>query len=149
MAIGLYDRTDAGELVLRDRVELDVTGDRTEVTDLHGRPRPDVVLLNDDDLTYAKIRLDPQSLSVVTESIAGFQSTLARSLCWSAAWDMTRDGEMSATDYVTLVLHGIASENDSSVVRTCCGRPRRRWSCSPRPSDGARPGCGSPTVSSG
>jgi len=118
VAIGLYDRTDAGELVLRDRVELDVTGDRTEVTDLHGRERPDVVLLNDDDLTYAKIRLDQQSLSVVTESIAGFQSTLARSLCWSAAWDMTRDGEMSATDYVTLVLHGIASENDSSVVRT-------------------------------
>jgi aminopeptidase N len=118
VAIGLYDRTESGELVLRDRVELDVTGARTEVTDLHGRQRPDVVLLNDDDLTYAKIRLDPHSLSIVTESIGGFQSTLARSLCWSAAWDMTRDGEMSATDYVTLVLHGIASENDSSVVRT-------------------------------
>jgi aminopeptidase N len=118
LAIGLYHRADSGELELRDRVELDVTGSRTEVTELHGRQRPDVVLLNDDDLTYAKIRLDPQSLSVVTESIAGFRSTLARSLCWSAAWDMTRDGEMSATDYVTLVLHGIASENDSSVVRT-------------------------------
>jgi aminopeptidase N len=118
VAIGLYGRTESGELEQRDRIELDVTGERTEVPDLHGRPRPDVVLLNDDDLTYAKIRLDPQSLAVITESIAGFQSTLARSLCWSAAWDMTRDGEMSATDYVTLVLHGIASENDSSVVRT-------------------------------
>ena len=55
-----------------------MTGERTEVPELHGRQRPDVVLLNDDDLTYAKIRLDPQSLAVITESIAGFQSTLAR-----------------------------------------------------------------------
>ena len=62
LAIGLYDRTESGELVLRDRVELDVTGARTEVAELLGRQRPDVVLLNDDDLTYAKIRLDPQSL---------------------------------------------------------------------------------------
>ena len=118
LAIGLYDRTESGELVRRDRAELDVTGSHTEVPDLIGRQRPDVVLLNDDDLTYSKIRLDPRSLAVVTESIAGFQNTLARSLCWSAAWDMTRDGEMSATDYVSLVLQGIASENDSSVVRT-------------------------------
>jgi aminopeptidase N len=118
VAIGLYDRTESGELVRRDRAELDVTGARTEVDELLGRQQPDVVLLNDDDLTYGKIRLDPGSLAVVTESIAGFQNTLARSLCWSAAWDMTRDGEMSATDYVSLVLHGIASENDSSVVRT-------------------------------
>jgi aminopeptidase N len=118
VAIGLYDRTESGELVRRDRAELDVTGAFTEVSDLVGRQRPDVVLLNDDDLTYAKIRLDPRSLAVVTESIGGFQNTLARSLCWSAAWDMTRDGEMSATDYVSLVLDGIASENDSSVVRT-------------------------------
>jgi aminopeptidase N len=118
LAVGLYDRTESGRLERRDRVELDVTGARTEINELVGRQRPDVVLLNDDDLTYGKIRLDPQSLAVVTESIAGFENNLARSLCWSAAWDMTRDGEMSATDYVTLVLHGIASETDSSVVRT-------------------------------
>ncbi|MDQ1668704.1 MAG: aminopeptidase [Actinomycetota bacterium] len=117
LAVGLYDRTDAG-IVLRDRVELDVLGARTEVPALIGHQQPDVILLNDDDLTYAKIRLDERSLATVTESIGLFQNNLARSLCWSAAWDMTRDGEMAASDYLTLVLRGVGSETDSSVVRT-------------------------------
>ncbi|MGZ4631920.1 MAG: aminopeptidase N [Actinomycetes bacterium] len=117
LAIGLFDLTEDG-LVRRDRVELDVTGARTEVPDLVGRAQPDLILLNDDDLTYAKIRLDERSLATVTRSIATFQDSLARSLCWSAAWDMTRDGEMAAADYLTLVLHGVGSESDSSVVRT-------------------------------
>jgi aminopeptidase N len=117
LAVGLYERTDDG-VVRRERVELDVTGARTEVPQLVGMQQPDVVLLNDDDLTYAKIRLDERSLATVTESIADFRDSLARSLCWSAAWDMTRDGEMSATDYVTLVLRGVGREADSSVTRT-------------------------------
>jgi aminopeptidase N len=117
LAVGLYDRTDVG-VVRRERVELDVTGARTDVPQLVGMRQPDVVLLNDDDLTYAKIRLDERSLATVTESIADFRDSLARSLCWSAAWDMTRDGEMSATDYVTLVLRGVGREADSSVTRT-------------------------------
>ena len=66
LAVGLYDRTDAG-LVRRDRVELDVTGARTEVPELVGVAQPDLVLVNDDDLTYAKIRLDERSLATLTE----------------------------------------------------------------------------------
>jgi len=117
LAIGLYDRTDAG-LVRRDRVELDVLGARTEVPQLVGVAQPDLVLVNDDDLTYAKVRLDPRSLATLTGSIGEFTDRLARSLCWSAAWDMTRDAEMSTQDYVTLVLGGVGRETDSSVVRT-------------------------------
>ena len=117
LAVGLYDRTDDG-LVRRQRVELDVTGARTEVTELVGVERADLVLVNDDDLTYAKVRLDDRSLTTLTTSIHDIRDTLARSLCWSGAWDMTRDAEMSTTDYVTLVLRGVASESDSSVVRT-------------------------------
>ncbi|HEX6919920.1 MAG TPA: aminopeptidase N, partial [Actinomycetes bacterium] len=117
LAIGLYDRTDEG-LVRRDRVELDVTGAHTEVTELVGQAQPDLVLLNDDDLTYAKIRLDERSLATVTGSLGDLRDTLPRSLCWAAAWDMTRDAEMSTTDYVTLVLGGIGRETDSSVTRT-------------------------------
>jgi aminopeptidase N len=117
LAVGLYDRTDVG-LVRRTSVELDVTGARTEVADLVGQAQPDLVLLNDADLSYAKIRLDPRSLATLTESIADFRDSLARSLCYSAAWDMARDGEMSASDYITLALHGVGSESDSSVTRT-------------------------------
>ncbi len=117
LAVGLYDRTDGG-LVLRDRVELDVTGARTDLPELVGVARPDLVLVNDDDLTYAKIRLDEQSLATLTESIGDFEDTLPRSLCWSAAWDMTRDAEMSTQAYLTLVLRGVGRETDSSVMRT-------------------------------
>ena len=117
LAIGLYDRTDAG-LVRRDRIELDVLGARTEVPQLVGVAQPDLVLVNDDDLTYAKVRLDSRSLATLTRSIGEFTDRLARSLCWSAAWDMTRDAEMSTQDYVTLVLGGVGRETDSSVVRT-------------------------------
>ena len=117
LAVGLYDRTDAG-LVRRERVELDVTGARTALPDLVGVVRPDLILVNDDDLTYAKIRLDERSLATLTESIGDFADNLPRSLCWSAAWDMTRDGEMSTQDYLTLVLRGVGRETDSSVMRT-------------------------------
>ncbi len=116
LGVGLYDRTEHG-LVRREGVELDVTGARTEVPALVGSMRPDLVLLNDADLTYAKVRLDERSLETLTEAIDDFEDTLARSLCWSAAWDMTRDGEMSATDYLSLVLRGVARESDSSVTR--------------------------------
>jgi aminopeptidase N len=137
IAIGLYDRTEAG-LVRRLRVETDVAGPRTVVPELAGQPRPDLVLVNDDDLTYAKIRLDDHSLRTLVgsgpvgsgvspedrvsprlgSSIGAFTDSLAAALCWSAAWDMCRDGEMAARDYVRLVLSGISSVADISVVQT-------------------------------
>jgi len=120
IAIGLYDRTsgDQAGLVRRQRVETDVAGPRTVVPDLAGQPRPDLVLVNDDDLTYAKIRLDDHSLRTLVDSIATFTESLPAALCWSAAWDMVRDGEMAARDYVRLVLSGISSVADISVVQT-------------------------------
>jgi len=117
LVVGLYGRQ-GDRLVRTSRVELDVTGPRTLVPDLVGVAQPDLVLLNDEDLTYAKVRLDQRSLGTVTSGIADIDDPLARSLCWSAAWDMTRDGEMATRDYVTLVLRGIGPDSDSSVTRT-------------------------------
>jgi aminopeptidase N len=121
LAIGLYDRTPEG-LVRRDRVELDVSGPRTEVPQLVGVAQPDLVLVNDDDLAYAKIRLDARSLETLVESIADFRDSLPRTLCWAAAWDMTRDAEMAPRDYLRLLLDGIGRESDSSVIRTLLGQ---------------------------
>ncbi|HSF26920.1 MAG TPA: aminopeptidase N, partial [Actinomycetes bacterium] len=115
LAVGLYDRVD-GRLARRERVELDVADARTSVDALVGQARPDLVLLNDDDLTYAKIRLDDRSLATLTSSIAAFDDSLPRTLGWAAAWDMTRDQEMAARDFITLVLEGIHAETDSMVV---------------------------------
>jgi len=117
IAIGLYDLTGDG-LVRRHRVEIDVAGPRTVVAELAGQPRPDLALVNDDDLSYAKIRLDEHSLGTLVDSISLFTDSLPAALCWSAAWDMCRDGEMAARDYVRLVLSGISSVADISVVQT-------------------------------
>ncbi len=97
---------------------LDVDGERTEVPDLVGMARPDLVLLNDEDLAYAKIRLDEASLAVAIEHLAAIDDPLARAIVWGAAWDATRDGEMAARDYVHLVLNNIATETESTTIRT-------------------------------
>jgi aminopeptidase N len=117
IAIGLYDRGEAG-LVRRLRVETDLTGERTVVPDLAGQPRPALVLLNDDDLTYAKIRLDQHSLETLLTSIGEFTEPLPAALCWAAAWDMCRDAELTARDYLRLVMSGVASISDISVAQT-------------------------------
>ncbi len=117
VAVGLYDRGSAG-LVRRQRVELDVIEVRTEVPALVGVRRPDLVLVNDDDLTYAKIRLDDASLATLVAHIGEFAESLPRALCWVAAWDMTRDAEMAARDYLRLVLAGAFTESDIGVVQS-------------------------------
>ena len=117
MAIGMYELQD-GKLVRTERVELDVDGERTEVSQLAGTKKPALVLLNDDDLAYAKIRLDEDSLAVAIEHLAGIEDPLARSLVWGSVWDSTRDAETRPTDYVRLVLGNIASETESTTLRT-------------------------------
>ncbi|MCM2575984.1 aminopeptidase N [Streptomyces meridianus] len=117
IAIGLYERA-GGKLVRTDRIELDVDGGLTEVPELTGRQRPAVVLLNDDDLSYAKVRLDEESLATVTQHLGDFTESLPRALCWASAWDMTRDGELATRDYLDLVLSGIGKESDIGVVQS-------------------------------
>ena len=106
-----------GALVRTESLELDVDGDLTEVPELVGR-RADLWLLNDGDLTYAKVRLDEQSLAVAMEHLRDLDDPLARTLLWSAAWDMVRDGELPSRRYQQLVLANITGEFSSSVVRT-------------------------------
>jgi aminopeptidase N len=117
IGIGLYDRGRNGHLVRRLAVETDVQGESSEVAKLVGERRPDLLLLNDGDLTYAKIRLDERSLATVLESMGTLDDSLARALCWGAAWDMTREAEMSASDFVALVLSGLGSETDETAAK--------------------------------
>ncbi|KTR42428.1 aminopeptidase N [Curtobacterium oceanosedimentum] len=107
-----------GKLERTHRVEIDVDGARTEVPQLVGVHRGDLVLLNDDDLAYAKIRLDEQSRRTAIEHLAAIANPLARSIVWGAMWDATRDAESPASDYVRLVLGNIATETESTTIRT-------------------------------
>ncbi len=115
LRVGLYSLVD-GILTRTDQVELDVVGARTPVTALAGRPAADLLLLNDDDLTFAKIRLDEHSLATAVAHLGDLDSPMARTLIWGAAWDMTRDAEIATGDYVALALSGLPTETDIGVV---------------------------------
>ncbi|MBF4995427.1 aminopeptidase N [Arthrobacter gandavensis] len=117
LAVGFYNTGEDGKLRRTHRVELDVDGELTPVPELEGQKRPELILLNDDDLAYAKIRLDDVSWRLATRRLRDIADSLPRTLVWASAWDATRDGEIPARNYVELVLQNIASESDSSVVQ--------------------------------
>ena len=117
LGIGLYDAVPNADgdphIVRRSAIEIDVHDALTEVPELVGQAQPALLLLNEGDLAYAKIRLDERSLATVISGLGTLDDSLARALCWGAAWDMTRDGEMAATDFVKLVLSAIHHETDA------------------------------------
>ncbi|MFI8822488.1 aminopeptidase N [Streptomyces sp. NPDC053431] len=115
-AVGLY-RISGGELVRYARVEADISGARTVVTELAGAERPDLILVNDDDLTYCKVRFDEASLTTLRGHLGDITDPLARALCWSALWNLTRDGLMPARDFVRVVLDFAGRETDIGVLQ--------------------------------
>ncbi|WP_416975870.1 aminopeptidase N [Streptomyces sp. 4F14] len=116
VAVGLYRRGDDG-VVRYARAEVDVTGERTVVAELAGAEAPDLVLVNDDDLTYCKIRFDARSLDTLRESLGEIVDPLARALCWSALWNLTRDALLPAVDFVELVGRFAQRESDIGVLQ--------------------------------
>ncbi|XIE78533.1 aminopeptidase N [Streptomyces sp. SBR177] len=115
-AVGLYRLAD-GELVRYARVEADLTGARTVVAELAGQERPDLILVNDDDLTYCKVRFDEGSLATLRGHLGDITDPLARALCWSALWNLTRDGLMPARDFVRVALEFAGRETDIGVLQ--------------------------------
>ncbi|MGH4000561.1 MAG: ERAP1-like C-terminal domain-containing protein, partial [Pseudonocardiaceae bacterium] len=118
LAVGVYDSLPGTRALVRThRLELDVSGERTEVPELIGVPAGQLVLVNDDDLTYCLMRLDDNSLATLVNRIGDITESLPRSLCWSAAWEMTRDAQFKARDFVALVLGGLPAETEVGVVQ--------------------------------
>ena len=118
VAVGLYRRTSDGALERYARAETDVAGPVTVVTELAGERRPDLILVNDDDLTYCKIRFDEASLDTLRAHLGDLTDPMARALAWSAVWNLTRDGLMPARDYLALVLRFAGQETDIGVLQS-------------------------------
>ncbi|MEV7033199.1 aminopeptidase N [Streptomyces sp. NPDC093272] len=117
VAVGLYRRTAEGALERYARAEADVDGPRTVIADLAGAEAPELVLVNDDDLTYCKIRFDDASLATLRDHLGDLTDPLARALCWSALWNLTRDALLPARDFVGLVLRFASRESDIGVLQ--------------------------------
>jgi aminopeptidase N len=116
LAVGVYDLTD-GQLVRRERVELDVEGEVTTVSGLAGLPAGDLLLLNDDDLTFARIALDDRSLATATEHLDAFVEPMPRGLVWAAAWDMLRDAQLPASRFIDLIVRNLAHDEQVGVLQ--------------------------------
>ncbi|MFI9200885.1 aminopeptidase N [Streptomyces sp. NPDC053048] len=114
----LYDHApdDSATLVLRDRLTTDLpAGGGTRTHTLTG-PRPALILLNDDDLTYTKIRLDPTSRTTALATLSGIPDPLARAVVWNAARDMVRDGELPPTTYLDAARTHLPHEHDIAIT---------------------------------
>ncbi|WP_274915694.1 aminopeptidase N [Streptomyces sp. WZ-12] len=123
VAVGLYRRLDADSALVRyARAEVDVTGPRTAVPELAGVERPELVLVNDEDLTYCKTRFDEGSLATLRARLGDLTDPLARALCWAALWGLTRDGLMPARDFLTLVRKFAGAETVIGVLQSVLGQ---------------------------
>ena len=142
IAVGVYSYEGGatggkgGALKRTKRVELDISGERTEVPELAGVPAGDLVLVNDDDLAYGNMALDEGSLATAVgdsdsdgagagkPNIVRITDPMARALVWSAAWQMTRNAQMRARDFIGLVAGGAAEETELAVLEQILAQAR-------------------------
>jgi aminopeptidase N len=122
LAVGFYNPGEDGILQRVWRTELDIDGELSEVSEALGQVRPELILINDDDLAYAKIRLDEHSRAAAIRGLSRIASPLARALIWGSLWDSTRDAETPPQEFIELVLGNIASESESTTIRTALGQ---------------------------
>ena len=113
--IGLFDiKGDA--LTRRESIEVDIAGELTEIKELAGKKVADLLLINDHDQTYAKLRFDDRSVTTMKKYLGQLDDSLARGLIWASLWDSTRDGELSASDYIEIALNALKGETDISMI---------------------------------
>jgi len=121
LAVGLYDIS-GDSLNRRKSVELDVVGASTVVSELAGEKVADLLLINDRDLSYAKLRFDDRSIATLKKYLGRLNDPLARALSWAAIWDMHRDAQISSADFIEVALSGLAGENDDAIVNIVIGQ---------------------------
>jgi aminopeptidase N len=122
IGVGLYDRTAEG-LVLRARLDVEVKGALTDLG-LEVADQADLLLLNDGDLSFAKVRFDDRSLATVLADLRRLPDPLVRALCWASLWDACRDAELPAAELVRAVLRNVEGEDDPAVVGTLLAQAR-------------------------
>jgi aminopeptidase N len=123
LQVGMYDLRD-DRLIARDRIDLDIDAPLTPILAMEGEAPADLVLLNDGDLTFARVEFDKRSMRTVETHLAALDDPLARTLCWATAWEMVRDAVLPARRFAELVRTNIPGEDDIGVVQTLHGRGR-------------------------
>jgi len=118
--VGLYRYTD-GAMVAGATLPVTYSGAVTWVPEAVGQPCPDLVLPNEADWAYMKIKLDPVSLDTARTRISAIANPTTRLMLWQSLWDSVHDANLSVTDYVEFVLQNAAAEQDDNVLRHLTG----------------------------
>jgi aminopeptidase N len=121
--VGVYDEGPGG-LMLRDRFPVLVPADAASVVLPVDQPGPALLLPNDGDLSYCKIKLDPASRDVLASSLGRLPDPLSRAVAWNSVRDLVRDGELAPRQYVTLAARHVPAETDGSIAGHVIGYAR-------------------------
>ena len=123
--VGVYD-DGPGDLTLRDRVPVLVPAGAPAVVlpAAAGRPGPALLLPNDGDFSYCKIRLDPASQNVLADSLGRLPDPLSRAVAWNGVRDLVRDGELAPRQYIALAVRHLPAETDGSIAGHVIGYGR-------------------------
>ena len=131
MLIGVYDEGADG-LTLRGRFPVTVPADARAVVLPAGAVRPDPALLlpNDGDLSYCKVRLDPASRDALAACLGRLPDPLSRAVAWTSVRDLVRDGELAPREYLRLAARHLPAETESSLAGHVIGYAR--WTVADR-----------------
>ena len=112
--VGLYSLID-GTVQRTHQVELDITGERTEIPEFSG-VKHDLALVNDEDLTYCLMGLDAEQQQFAVEHLGQIEDSLAKTLVWSSLWESVRDGRLPARKYVELVAREVGPDMQERIA---------------------------------
>lgn len=124
LAVGLYNLND-DVLTRSELVEVDITSPRTPVKAVTGHRVPDLVLINDEDFSYAKVRLDEDGTDVALDHLSDLDEPLTRALLWSVLWNAVRDAKLSVDSYLKAVASHAGKETDPAILGQVLGQARQ------------------------
>jgi aminopeptidase N len=125
LLIGVYDEGADG-LTLRGRFPVLIPADARAVVLPAGavRPEPALLLPNDGDLSYCKVRLDPVSREALAASLGRLPDPLSRAVAWTSVRDLVQDGELTPGQYLALAARHLPAETESSIAGHVVGYAR-------------------------
>jgi aminopeptidase N len=111
VAIGLYDRPRGGTRLRRRQlvqVELDQERTAVPVTLGPGEAVPDLVVVNDGDLGYARISFDERSWQTLAAAALEMDDPVTEAVCWTAAWQLVTSARLPAASFADVVMRRLA-----------------------------------------
>jgi aminopeptidase N len=117
LGIGFYNFNKSNVLIRTDYIEIDVDGYYTNVSEIVGKKSADLIVLNDNDLTFTKIELDDKSFKCVKDNLEKIKNDLTRSVVWNSLFDAMFDKKIKLKDFLDVSIRALKTETNSSIIK--------------------------------